>query len=369
VIHARTRVVVANIIRLAAICLIAILIAGLIQSDGADLTDQTRTPSALFAETAPLEMEIRLDIGSICPSTDKSCPDVPGEIIYRDANGSEQRLSVSIRTRGRWKTANCTFPALFVFFTPNQTRGTIFEGENMLPLTTHCKFQSRQYERYALIEYLAYRLYRLLTENSLHARLLHITYVNTETDKSMLRYGFFTEHFERLAARTDTVFLNEDEIDLGKTVPEQMATLALFQFMIGNLDWSAFQSHNIAQFRNPNGIITPVPYDFDYSGLVNAEYAGPPTILQESLHLRSTRQRRYRGFCWPELNWPDLFEEFERVRGAVFSEVASTPGLSKAARNDVKRYLEGFYDIIDSEKRRRRVIMEKCRPLPEQTLQ
>ena len=99
----------------------------------------------------------------------------------------------------------------------------------MLPLTTHCKFQSRLYERYALIEYLAYRLYRLLTENSLHARLLHITYVDTETEKSMRRFGFFTEHFDRLAARTDKVFHRENEIDLSKIGDELIIKIGNFK--------------------------------------------------------------------------------------------------------------------------------------------
>ena len=369
VIHRRTRIVVTNIIRLAAVCLITLLTVGFLQTDRDDPLNQTRTPSALFAEITPFEMEMRLNTERICLNSDKNCPDVPAEITYRDADGSEKRLTVSIRTRGRWKTANCTFPALFVFFTPGQTRDTVFEGEKMLPLTTHCKYYSRKYERYALVEYIAHRLYQLLTDHSLHSRLLHVTYVNTDTEQSIQRYGFFTEHFDRLAARTDKVFHREREIDLNKTIPEEMATLALFQFMIGNLDWSAYRSHNVAQFRDLNVITTPVPYDFDFSGLVNAEYAGPPTILQESLHLRNTRHRRYRGFCWLGLNWSDLFKRFQRVRGDVFAEVASTPGLSKTARNDVKKYLESFYGIIDSEKKRRKLIIEKCRQLPDPTLQ
>ena len=36
-----------------------------------------------------------------------------------------------------------------------------------------------------------------------------------------------------------------------------------------------------------------MPYDFDYSGLVDAPYAVPP----DSIHLANVRVRRYRGFC------------------------------------------------------------------------
>jgi hypothetical protein len=366
VIHSGTRISVSNIAsRLAAVCLITFLTLGILRADRDEPPEPTRHSSAVFAETAAFEMEMRLDNERICLNRDKSCPDVPAEIIYREADGSEKRLAVAIRTRGRWESAKCSFPALFVFFLPDQARGTIFDGETMLPLTTHCKYQSRLYERYALVEYLAHRLYQLLSDNSLKSRLLDVMYVNTGNAKNVRRYGFFTEHFERLAARTHKVFHREKEIDLNKTIPEEMATLALFQFMIGNLDWSAYRSHNIAYFRDLDGLITPVPYDFDFSGLVNAEYAGPPTILQESLNLRKTRQRRYRGFCWPGLNWSEIFERFQGIRNEVFAEVASIPGLSTKARNDVDRYLQSFYRIIDSEKKRRKMIIEKCRELPD----
>ena len=360
------RIVVSNrMTRLVAACLICLLTAGLLQADRADQLKLVRTSSAVFAETTPFEMEMHLNTEKICLNSNKNCTDVPAEIIYLDADGSEKRLTVSIRTRGRWKSAGCSFPALFVYFTPDQTQGTVFEGEEMLPLTTHCKHDLDWYERYAIVEYMTYRLYQLLTDHSLHSRLLHVTYVNTRTGGKLRRYGFFTEHFNRLAARTDKVLHREKEIDLHKTIPEEMATLSLFQFMIGNLDWSAYKSHNVAHFRDPKGFTTPVPYDFDYSGLVNAEYAGPPVVLQETLQLQKTRQRYYRGFCWPGMNWSDLLNRFQRVRGEVFAEVAATPGLSKAARKDLEKYLESFYKIIDSEKKRRKLIIEKCRKLPD----
>ena len=74
--------------------------------------------------------------------------------------------------------------------------------------------------------------------------------------------------------------------------------MSIFQYMIGNLDWSVLKSHNIALFRREDGTIIPLPFDFDYSGLVNAEYAVPP----KALHLYSIRVRKYRGFCRSEIN-------------------------------------------------------------------
>ncbi|MGI9289408.1 MAG: hypothetical protein ACR2P1_28825 [Pseudomonadales bacterium] len=346
-----------------AACLISLPLAGLSQQVLEERHDVPHPPAALFADTAPFEMEMRLDFDEICLNPEaRDCPDVPAEISYRAANGSEKRLAVNIRTRGRWRetTGDCSFPALFVYFTPDQTRGTVFEGEAMLPLTTHCKHSSFKYENYVLTEYLAHRLYRLLTDVSLDARMLHVTYVDADNDRRRRRYAFFTEHFERLAARNNKEFYRVRQVELKSTIPEEMATLALFQFMIGNLDWSAYACHNIAVFRDVNGSTTPVPYDFDFSGIVDAEYATPP----ERFNQRSVRFRRYRGYCWPDLDWSVLFEKFQRIRDDVFQELAAVPSLSKFHRRRVDRYIRSFYKIIDSEAKRRKQIIKRCRKLP-----
>lgn len=347
---------------MAAACLIALSVAGLSQNLKEKRRDVSHRPATLFVETAPFEMEMRLDLDEICLNPEAGgCPDVPAEISYGSADGSEQRLAVNIRTRGRWSemTGDCKLPALFVYFMPGQILGTVFEGEYMLPLTTHCKNKSR-YDNYVLTEYLAHRLYRLLTDASLNARLLRLTYVDLKTNQRWRRYAFFTEHFESLAQRRDKEFYRASSCDLKTTIAEEMATLALFQFMIGNLDWSVYGCHNIALFRSLDGNTTPVPYDFDFSGIVDAEYATPPDRFRQ----RTVRVRRYRGYCWPGLDWLALFEKFQRIRNDVFTELATVPDLSSRSRRRAKNYLRSFYEIIDSEKKRRKRIIERCRRLP-----
>lgn len=350
-------------IMLSAVYLVALPLAGLSQQMTDEHYDVAPVPTALFADTAPLDMEIRLDFDEVCVSGEsKDCPDLPAEISYRAADGSRKSLLVNIRSRGRWskRTGDCSLPALFVYFTVDQTRNTIFEGQAMLPLTTHCKHSDPKYENYVLTEYLAHRLYGLLTGVSLNARLLRVTYMDSGTDWRRHRVAFFTEHFERLAKRNNKEFYKVKRCDLKKTIPEEMATLALFQFMIGNLDWSVWGCHNIALFRNPDGSITPVPYDFDFSGLVYAEYATPP----ERYWQLDIRTRRYRGYCWPGLDWPALFEKFQGVRDEVFAELAALPYPSEKHRRRVRAYLKSFYEIIESNAKRRKRIIDRCRKQP-----
>jgi len=341
-----------NLSWLAIICLILIPIKGLAQ----------QPETTFFSELSPFKMELHLDYKKLCKDTTiKKCPDIPGEIIFQDKQGSQQQLNVTLRTRGRWRTAGCDLPALFVFFDSEQTKGTIFENETMLPLTTHCMRNNRKYESYALVEYLAHQLFRQLSDVSLQARLVQATYVNTDTGSRREKYGFFTEHFKRLAQRTNTKYYRVDKVDLQKMIPEEVETMALFEYMIGNLDWSVYRAHNIAHFINSEGIITAVPYDFDYSGLVNAKYAVPPTGFK----MRSVRVRRYWGLCWPDFDWSALFEKFNLKRDDFLAEIAAVPVLDNSKKNYVTRYINSFYMIINLKSKYQERIIEKCRTLPE----
>ena len=51
---------------------------------------------------------------------------------------------------------------------------------------------------------------------------------------------------------------------------------------IGNTDWSIMGGQNIADIRCDNWV-TPVPFELDYSELVNAPYAVPPSIRRGSV--------------------------------------------------------------------------------------
>ena len=339
-----------DISRLVIICLMLFPVSGLSQ----------QPETTIFSELSPFKMELHLNYKKLCRDTTiENCPDIPGKIIYQDTQGIQHNLNVTFRTRGRWKTARCDIPALFVFFDSELTKGTIFENETMLPLTTHCMRNNKKYESYALVEYLAHQLFRQLSDVSLQARLVHATYVNTDTGSRRLKYGFFTEHFKRLAQRTNTEYYRVDKVDLQKMIPEEVETLALFEFMIGNLDWSVYQAHNIAHFINSEGIISAVPYDFDYSGLVNAKYAVPP----DGFRMRSVRVRRYWGLCWPDFDWPALFEKFNLKRDNFLAEIAAVPGLDKSKKKYSKRYLNNFYKIINSKSKYEQQIIEKCRKI------
>ena len=322
---------------------------------------------ALFADAEPLAITLSFDMHALCRAgADVGCPDTQGTLAYAEDDGAKRAMPIWIRARGRWRNvpANCSMPPLAVIFSADATRGTLFEGQTMLPLTTHCNDRPATQEQYVLKELLAYHIYNELTDESMRVRLARVSYEHTGRRPRILqRYAFFTEHFDSLAARNDAEFWPTENFDPAMADGAQLATLELFEFMIGNTDWSMLKSHNIVHLRAADDTVVAVPYDFDFSGIVNASYAAPSPALR----IRTVRQRLYRGFCHPGLDWEALFRRFEAEREPIAELIGRVPALDDEQRSEVRAYVGSFYEILGSAERRQTEIVEKCRPLADRS--
>jgi hypothetical protein len=250
-------------------------------------------------------------------------------------------------------------------FADSVTEGSLFAGQTMLPLTTHCREKPADYEQYVIKENLAYGIYNELTDKSLRTRLVRITYRDTgRRNRTVERYAFFTEHFDSLAARHGAQFWPTENFDPSEADPNELAILELFEFMIGNTDWSIVAGHNVAHLRAAGGPVSVVAYDFDFSGIVNAPYASPPPQFR----IRRVTQRLYRGFCHPGLDWAQLFAYFQDRRDAIVRVIEQqVDALEASHRAAALAYIEEFFSIIGSPERRQAHIVGACRPLADRS--
>ncbi len=313
----------------------------------------------LFDEAQPLAMELVFDSGALCRNPQQAvCADLAATLLYRDALDREQIVTVALRTRGRYRadTVQCDLPALFVFFT-GDTHDTLFAGESMLPLTTHCE-RMAEYEQYLLKEYWAYRIYGALTSKSLRVRLVRMTYRDAAGRlEPFERYAFFTEHFESFARRHGVTVRPKALFDPRTADPAEIATLDLFQYAVGNTDWSVVKGHNVLLVEGEGGLVTPVPFDFDFSGLVNAEYAS----VSPEVSIRTVRQRVFRGVCDPDTDWDAAFAHFAVEREAVLRLADEIPDLHPRQRVRAVEYLEEAFATFASPERRQTLVIDACR--------
>ena len=186
----------------------------------------------------------------------------------------------------------------------------------------------------------------------------HDDYVDSTTQKPIAtRLAMFSEDDDDVAKRSEWRIVERLKL-LFRHVDLDYTTLAMvFEFMIGNTDVSIYAQHNARIVQMPNmALLFPVPYDFDYSGLVNAQYAVPAKVL----NLTSVLDRAYMGPCRPVAEFETHFEKIRAVRGEITAIVDTVPGLSEGYRKDAKKYLDEFYETIEKPRLTKAAFVDRC---------
>lgn len=249
-------------------------------------------------------------------------------------------LTVSVRGNFRRQSANCVFPPLLLDFPKKKTRKTLFDGQNKLKLVTHC-----QTEEYVVREYLVYKLYNLMTDISFRARLARVTYADSMSKRvPETRWAFLLENDNAMAKRNGGTVYKMQQTRMDYVDSLRMATVAVFEYMIGNTDWSVPYLHNIRLLAvNLGSAPVPVAYDFDHAGIVQANYAFPA----ERLNIESVRQRLYRGLPYPLAMFQKVFDRFIQVKPQIYALYANETRLSPGYVKQTLRYLDEFYATIN----------------------
>ena len=287
---------------------------------------------------------------------------IPGTLV--EPNG--QRLPITLALRGitRRTSEVCDFPPLRVEFPSPPPATSLFAGQKRLKLVTHCRDNST-YRQYVLREYAAYRMYNELTPRSFRAKLADIEYQDANGRRIASQAGYFLENLDDLAQRNGTSRIRAgDRIPLAFLSPPDAARYALFQHMIGNHDWSMRAGptgddccHNAELIGvAASGQTIPVPYDFDFSGFVDASYALPPSELE----LSSVRDRYYRGYCVHNANAVGVAAEFRSKRPQMIAALAQVPGIDPRSVSRATAYVDRFFADIASDDAVNAKVLKRC---------
>jgi hypothetical protein len=243
---------------------------------------------------------------------------------------------------------------------------SLFAGQKSLKLVTHCR-SSESFQQYVLLEYATYRMLNVLSPVSFRVRLASIDYTDESGRPIVSRYGFFIEDLRDVAKRNGMQQANLPElIPVTALEPQHAALYAMFQDMIANHDWSMRAGpkgkkccHNAEMIAPAKGVaanVIPIPYDFDFSGLVNTPYATPP----DALHISSVRQRQYRGYCIHNAQAIAVAAAMRQERPAMLQVLDSTPGLEPKTIQNATAYLDGFFNMIASYQAVQQNVLKTC---------
>lgn len=311
----------------------------------------------LFRSEAPLEATLTLNTRQIRKDRGQDAPWRAATLAWRE-DGKAVTVPVRVRTRGIWRLRHCDFPPLRLSVRNKDAKGTLLHDLDEPKLVTYCR-NSDQYESYVLQEAQLYRIQRVLTEASHKVRLLRLTYADSATGKvEAVRWSFLVEDPAQVAARLGGDIEKRQGAGPGDLDPAAAAMAFTFLYFIANTDISFTALHNGELVRRLDGTYTPIPYDYDFSGVIGAAYATP----DPSLKIPSVRVRVFRGFCAHRDAYPAVFERFRGARPAIEALYADSLGalLPKGVAESHLRYYRDFWEDIRTPERARRAILDRC---------
>jgi hypothetical protein len=191
-------------------------------------------------------------------------------------------------------------------------------------------------------------------------RLLNLTYADSASGKVFAkRAALLLEEPETMAARNGGPIMELKGAIQQDLDPYHDALVGLFQYFIGNTDWSIYALHNVELVTQPEtGAFLPVAYDFDFSGVINTNYATP----DPKLAIQRVRDRLFRGYCESYENYEKAMAKFNEQKDAIYALYTDPIGkmLKPKIVEGTLKYYDEFYKTINDARRAKKEISEDC---------
>jgi len=264
---------------------------------------------------------------------------------------------MQIAARGKFRRRTCDLPPIWIDFPKEVLKGWgLFPKYDKLKLVTHCLLEEEN--RQALLkEYWIYKMHNELTENSFEVHLIEVIYVHSEDLKRKYReYGFLIENTHEMAHRLGGHIIEGMGKKAEQLTPESYHHTSLFNYMIGNTDWSIELEKNL-KFVQKEGAakLTLVPYDFDFTALAN-----PPYMKIIPMHDRENNpeNRVAIGKFSSTTALQNTTNQFLALHKTGFLAFKEDPLLEANEKRVMRSYLQGFYRVLKNEKRLKKLFLE-----------
>jgi hypothetical protein len=313
-----------------------------------------------FLDTSVIEVVLKTDIKKLIRQ--KNNPTFQAaKLTWQKADSTgDLQEAVRIRLRGNNRRETCNLASLMLDFRVEGEQSRLKNLKEM-KWVAPC-LRSQDGEQYVLKEYLIYKMYNRLTDKSFRVRLLRITFEDElEKQKSFTQYGFAIEHVDDLKDRVGCVEEKETKFTGIQTNYNHTTLVTIFQYMIGNTDWSIPNYHNIKMLipkDSPQVKPYIVPYDFDYAGAVNTPYAAP----NESRPITKVTERFYMGL-------PRTFEMVKVVTDSFMAERATFNNMIKDwsllnsfHKKEMSGFIDDFYKVLESDRSIRLTFVDFLQP-------
>jgi len=327
-------------------------------SDGTKIEDIKPDYSNLFSKEEIIKVGIETNFERlILFKNDPNYQKGMISIYYGDTVLLSKKMK--IKARGNTRRTICDIPPLKLDVRKSKKKyGWIDKFQNIkLVMTCSERFL---YDQYLLREHLVYKIYNIITDFSYNVRLMDLHLYDTQDVNSVNRqYAFIVENDKMLKKRMDLKEKTKDEINAvelsdklylnpNPETTNNFNLFALFQLLIGNTDWGANSFHNVKIFTKGD-VLYPVAFDFDYAGIVNANYA----VVSNSFPIKKVTQRYYMGPCSSAEQFENAVNKIFKKEAAIYAAIATDSYLSKKSKSDMTDYVKDFFILLKDEEKRK----------------
>ncbi|MEZ4825658.1 MAG: hypothetical protein R3C61_05090 [Bacteroidia bacterium] len=323
------------------------------------VSDSLRSSTELFSSEEPLKIRLSFDQRKFSNERFKD-EYHPAAITLFAPNGDSVSGNIRIKARGEFRRRYCQLPPFRLNFKESGFSDPSFEGVSSLKVVTICKYQP-MFQEYIFREYTLYQLYQLFSPLSFRVRMVDMTFSDSEKKRKPIeRYGFLIEDIDDVGKRNHAFELEPERVNSTMINRKHLILVAVFQFMIGNSDWYVVNLHNLKLLKSQDfkqETPYPVPYDFDYAGMVDAMYAVPP----DGLGIETVKDRIYRGPCFTQSEQEEVFDLFRSKKEEAIKLFQESPWISEHSRKTSISYIEDFYEIIENPVQVKTQILNTCK--------
>jgi hypothetical protein len=270
---------------------------------------------------------------------DKGNEEVEGTF---ELEGFDTKWDILVEARGKYRRRICTFPPILLNFKKSHLKDEGFKAYDKMKLVTHCSDPENGLES-VYREFLAYQVYNLITDQSFRAKIVRVVYVdNSDHYENIESWGILLEPNDEMAKRLGGKLLDKYNLPQDSLVADNYVHMSMFQFMIGNHDWSVEMYKNIKCLYLPDsGKYLIIPYDFDFTGMVNPEYLR----LDTGHDLDHPKDRIYLGKYFDE-KIPEVVNHYLSKKEEISAYCKAFELLRSSDRAKMSRYLNAFFKKI-----------------------
>jgi hypothetical protein len=286
---------------------------------------------------APTRVVIRGAWDSLSLNKDDSSWEATVQIV----KGTDvEEWAAQITARGKYRRRQCSLPPFELNLKKGDLRERGMLSFDKLKVVTHCDLEQPMAED-IMEEFLVYRLYNIITRFSFQVMLVKVDYILPDGRALELDApALILEPTREVAYRTNGLEKEGYEVTGDSLDAAGYCSNALFQFMIGNSDWSQAMQRNVKMIGSP-GAYHCVPYDFDFSAIV----APPYMRIPPDLGIRDYRDRIYLGTYFSE-HLPEVIRYFLSKEEEMLAYVKDFPHLKRSRKREILDYLGVFFDYI-----------------------